>query len=187
VLGLWCLRFFRCQRDIPEAIDVIALSDDNYLSIRVDFDVVFCEQGDAVIITQLADGDKSSAAAAVSSSSVVVSTCLVVVVIYLGLEVGDGWHKRLLHLLHHTLLLGCICHFLLDFLLDLLFGAQAFEDLVDDGGGVSLAMEAEGICGNGRLTLFDVALSFLEVGFECWPGYSASGLLFYFLMSLEKW
>ena len=58
MLGLWCLRFFRCQRDIPETVDVVALSDDNYLSILVDFYVIFREQGDTVIVTQLADGDE---------------------------------------------------------------------------------------------------------------------------------
>ena len=75
----------------------------------------------------------------------------------LGLERGDGWHKGL-HLLHHTLLLGGIGHFA-EMLLHLLFGdgfstcgccgvvmcGQSFDDLVNDGGGVCLAVEAEGI------------------------------------------
>ena len=77
-----------------------------------------------------------------------------------------------LHLLYHVLLLlGCICHFLLDFLLHLLFDAQAFDDLVDNGGSVGLVMESEGICGDGQLTLFDVSLRFLEMGFERWPSF----------------
>ena len=58
VLGMWCLRFFQYQRGIPEAVDVVTLSDDNCLSILVDFDVVFLEQGDIVIAAQLANGDK---------------------------------------------------------------------------------------------------------------------------------
>ena len=54
----------------------------------------------------------------------------------------------------------------------LLFGAQAFDDLIDDGGGIGLAVEAKGICGDGRrLTSFNLALCFFEVGFECWPGF----------------
>ena len=54
----------------------------------------------------------------------------------------------------------------------LLFGAQAFDDLIDDGGGVlGMAVEAEEICGDGWLAAFNLALCFLEVGFKSWPGF----------------
>ena len=87
--------------------------------------------------------------------------CLAVV-IDLGLKRGDGGHKGL-HLFHHTLvLLGGISYFT-ELLLHLLFGdgfgahgclgvairGQSFDDLVDDGGGICLSVETEGIGGDG--------------------------------------
>ena len=68
----------------------------------------------------------------------------------------------------------------------MLLCAQAFDDLIDDGGGVGLAVEAQGIGGDDWLTAFDLALLFFEMGLKCWPGFSSSGRLFHFLMSLEK-
>ena len=53
------------------------------------------------------------------------------------------------------------------------FGAQTFDDLVDNGGGIRLVVETDGICGYGRLTTLYVALGFLEMGFERWPGFSS--------------
>ena len=116
-----------------------------------------------------------------ASSSIIASACLAVVV-DLGLERGDGGHKGL-HLLHHTLvMLGGSSHFA-ELLLHLLFGdgfsahgycgvvmrGRSFDDLVDDGGGVCLSVETEGIGGDGRLTSFDVPLRFFEMGFESQP------------------
>ena len=46
--------------DIPEAVGGVVFSDNDDLSILVDFDVVFCKQGDAVIIASLADGNKGT-------------------------------------------------------------------------------------------------------------------------------
>jgi hypothetical protein len=72
-------------------------------------------------------------------------------------------------------MLGYIGHFA-ELLLHLLFGdgfsAQSLDDLVDDGRGICLAMETEGILGGvGRLTSFDVPLRFLEMGFERRPSF----------------
>ena len=36
---------------IPEPVGGIAFADDDNLSILVDFDVIFCKEGDAVIVT----------------------------------------------------------------------------------------------------------------------------------------
>ena len=119
--------------------------------------------------------------ASVASSSIVASVCLAVV-IDLGLKCGDGGHKGL-HLFHHTLvLLGGISHFT-ELLLHLLFGdgfgahgclgvatrGQSLDDLVDDGDGVCLPVETEGIGGDGWLTSFDIPLRFSEMDFESRP------------------
>ena len=47
---------------------------------------------------------------------------------------------------------------------------QSFADLVNDGGGVRLPMETEGIGGYSQLTSFDCLLRFSEMGFENRPG-----------------
>ena len=53
-----------------------------------------------------------------------------------------------------------------------MFGAQSFDFLVDNSGGIGLAVETEGICGDSHLTLFDVLLRFVrEMGFELWPSF----------------
>ena len=41
---------FRCQRDIPESVGEISFSDDDGFSIFENLDVVFCEEGYAVIV-----------------------------------------------------------------------------------------------------------------------------------------
>ena len=51
----------------------------------------------------------------------------------------------------------------------MLFCAQAFDNLIDDG--IGLAVEAEGIGGGGWLTALDLALRFFEMGLEGWPGF----------------
>ena len=53
----------------------------------------------------------------------------------------------------------------------MLLCAQVFDDLVDDGGGIGLAVEAQGIGGDDWLTALDVALSFSEMCFEGCPGF----------------
>jgi hypothetical protein len=68
----------------------------------------------------------------------------------------------------------------------MLLCAQAFDDLIYNGGGIGLVVEAEGIGGDCWLTAFDLALCFFEMGLKGWPGFSSSGQLFHFLMSLEK-
>jgi hypothetical protein len=102
--------------------------------------------------------------------SVAASVCVVAVAVAvavvcdLGLKVGDGCHE-MLQLFYHAVLLGCVRHFVL-------FGAQTFDYLVDDSGGIRLVVEAYGICCYGRLTsTLDVALGFLEMRLECWPGF----------------
>ena len=124
----------------------------------------------------------SRTSASAASSSIVASVCLAVF-IDLGLERGDGGHKGL-HLFHHTLVLfGGIRHFV-ELLLHLLFGDgfgihcclgvalrdQSFDALVDDGGGVRLPVETEGIGSYGRLTSFDLLLCLSEIDFESRPG-----------------
>jgi hypothetical protein len=52
------------------------------------------------------------------------------------------------------------------------FSAQTLDDLVDDGGGISLVVvETDGIYGYRQLTTLYVALGFLEMRFERWPGF----------------
>jgi hypothetical protein len=128
----------------------------------------------------IAAASTSLTSTSLASSSIAAPVCLAVVV-YLGLERGDDWQKGL-HLLHYTLMLGGIGHFA-ELLLQLLFSdgfstrgccgvvmrGQLFDDLVDDGGGVCLAMEAKGIGRDGWLTSFDVPLRFFEMGFERRP------------------
>ena len=111
----------------------------------------------------------ASLSAAVSASSVVVSARLlvvaavvaaVVVVAHLSLKIGDCCHERL-HLFEHAFLLCRVRHFLSDLLLHTLLCAQAFDDLVDNGGGLGLAVEAQGIGGYDWLTALDIALAAL--------------------------
>ena len=52
-----------------------------------------------------------------------------------------------------------------------LFGAQTFDHLVDDVDSIRLVVVAEGVCCYGWLTTLDVALGFLEVSLESWPGF----------------
>jgi hypothetical protein len=104
---------------------------------------------------------------------VVVAVVVVSVVVVgdLGLKVGVSCHE-MLHLFYHAvLLLGCVRHFLLLELMLHLFGAQTFDYLVDDGGSIRLVVVAEGICCYGRLATLDVALGFLEMRLERWPGF----------------
>ena len=113
----------------------------------------------------------AAVAVAVTVTIVVAVVPVVVVVVGdLGLKVGDGCHE-LLHLIYHAVLLGCVRHFLLLELMLHLFGAQTFDHLVDDAGGIRLVVVAEGVCCYGWLTTFDVALGFLEVSLESWPGF----------------
>ena len=67
--------------------------------------------------------------------------------------------------------LCCVRHFLFDLLLHTLLCAQAFDDLVNHGGGIGLAVEAQGIGGYDLLTALDVALRFFEMRFEGCPGF----------------
>ena len=53
----------------------------------------------------------------------------------------------------------------------MLLCTQAFDDLVDDGGGVGLAVKTQGIGGYDWLTALDVALRFFEMGLKGWPGF----------------
>ena len=46
-LGEWC---FWCQRDISESVGKISFSDDDGLTIFENLDVIFCEEGYAVIV-----------------------------------------------------------------------------------------------------------------------------------------
>jgi hypothetical protein len=78
----------------------------------------------------------------------------------------------MLHLFYHAVLLGCVCHdFLLLELMLHLFGAQMFDYLVNDGGSIHSVVIAKGIGCDSRLTTLDVALCFLEIILDCWPGF----------------
>jgi hypothetical protein len=52
-----CLGFWG-ERDVPKAVRCISLSFDNDLPVFDDVDVVFGEKGDAVVVTELSDGDE---------------------------------------------------------------------------------------------------------------------------------
>jgi hypothetical protein len=123
----------------------------------------------------------AAAVAVAVAVAIVVAVAVVVAVVvvgYLGLKVGDGCQERL-HLFYHAFLLGCVCHFLLLELMLHVFGAQTFDDLVDDGGGIRLVVETDGICFMSRWASLKWDLSAGQV-------FSVSSLLCHFLMSLEK-
>ena len=84
----------------------------------------------------------STSTVVVAARSVVVAAAVVVVVAHLSLKIGDCRHECL-HLFEHAFLLCRAHHFLFDLLLHMLFCAQAFNDLVDNGGGICLAVETE--------------------------------------------
>ena len=49
---------FGCQRDVPKSVGTISFSDDDRVTIFVNFDIVFCEESGAVVVAQLANVDK---------------------------------------------------------------------------------------------------------------------------------
>jgi hypothetical protein len=104
--------------------------------------------------------------------AIVVAAVVVVSVVVVGdldLKVRDSCHE-LLHLFYHAVLLGCVCHFLLLELMLHLFGAQTFDYLVDDVGSICLVVGGNLLL---WLTTLDVALGFLEMRLERWPGFSS--------------
>jgi hypothetical protein len=50
----WC-KGFRGQRNVPKAVCGISFTDDNDFSILVNFDVVFGEKGNTIVVTKLTD------------------------------------------------------------------------------------------------------------------------------------
>jgi hypothetical protein len=52
--GGTCLGFGR-KRNVPKSVGCISFSFDNYFPVFNDIDVVFGEESDAVVVTELAD------------------------------------------------------------------------------------------------------------------------------------
>jgi hypothetical protein len=46
---------FRGQQNVPKAIRGISFTDDNDFSVLLNFDVVFGEKGNAIVVTKLTD------------------------------------------------------------------------------------------------------------------------------------
>jgi mannitol/fructose-specific phosphotransferase system IIA component len=43
------------QRNVPEAICGIAFADDDNVAVFVDLDVILCEKGNTIVVTELTD------------------------------------------------------------------------------------------------------------------------------------